>query len=145
MKSYKDLPENEREQLLKFPAYISLLAANYHNNGMDQKEKETAIEFTHIETFSSNPQLRDFFEEAEKNFEKTITLLNDQLPKKKKEREVMIRAELGKLGKILSQLGTEYSSAMLESMEAYKKHIAHAHDSLMEYLVFPIPIKGLTF
>ncbi|CAN5513605.1 hypothetical protein BH11BAC1_BH11BAC1_16290 [soil metagenome] len=145
MTSYHDLPHKEKEQLLMFPAYISLLAANYHNNGIDKKEKQTAIEYAHIKTFSSNPILMEFFTDAEKDFEKNITFLNEQLPKRKGEREIVIREALSRLEKILSDLGTEYSFAMHESMNEYKEHVAHAHQSLMEYLVFPIPIKGLTY
>lgn len=144
MKTYHDLPENEKQQLLKFPAYISLLAANYHNNGIDAEEKKSAIDFSHIKTYSSNPILREFFEDVEKNFEQTITDLNQQLPKKKKEREEIIRSELDKIEKILYHTDSEYSSLLNESMKSYKEHVAHAHHSLMEYLVFPIPIKGLT-
>jgi len=145
MTTYHDLPENEKAQLLKFPAYVSLLAANYHNNGIDAEEKKSAIDFSHIKTYSSSPLLREFFEDVEKNFEKTITALNDQLPKKKKEREAAIRSELDKIEKILLHTDSEYSSLLHESMKSYKEHVAHAHQSLMEYLVFPIPIKGLTY
>jgi hypothetical protein len=145
MTTYHDLTPEKKEALLKFPAYISLLAANYHNNGIDAREKESAIDFSHIKTFSSSPLLREFFEDVDKNFEQTITDLNAKLPKNKKEREVIIRMELDKIEKILLHMDSEYSHAMHESMKTYKQHVSHAHDSLMEYLIFPIPIKGLTY
>ena len=81
----------------------------------------------------------------EKDFEQTITALNAQLPKNKKEREAAIRNELDKIEKILRQIDTDYSNALHESMKSFKEHVAHAHHSLMEYLIFPIPIKGLTY
>ena len=145
MTTYHELPENEKELLLKFPAYVSLLAANYHNNGMDAEEKKSAIDFSHIKTFSVNPILKEFFEDVDKQFEHTINKLNDELPRNKKDREVIIRNELDKIEKILYKTDAEYSNALHESMKAYKEHVAHAHHSLMEYLIFPIPIKGLTY
>jgi hypothetical protein len=144
MTSYHDLSSEKKEQLLKFPAYISLLAANYHNNGIDAEEKKSAIDFSHIKTFSVNPMLKEFFDDAEKGFEQTITSLNEKLPKRKNEREVIIRTELEKIERILLSTDTEFSNLLHESMRAFKDHVAHAHHSLMEYLIFPIPIKGLT-
>src|SRR6185436_18212971 len=112
MTTYHDLPENEKQELLKFPAYVSLLAANYHSNGIDAEEKKSAVDFSHIKTYSSNPLLREFFEDVEKNFEQTITSLNEQLPKKKKERELAIRDELDKIEKILMKTDSEYSNLL---------------------------------
>src|SRR5690349_15424333 len=111
MTTYHDLTPEKKEALLKFPAYVSLLAANYHNNGIDAEEKKSAIDFSHVKTFSSSPMLREFFEDVDKNFEQTITDLNDKLPKKKKEREEQIRTELDKIERILLHMDTEYSHA----------------------------------
>ena len=96
MDTYKNLPEIQKAQLRKFPAYITLLAASYHNHGMDEKEKQAAIKFTHVKSFKSEPLLTDFYDDVEKDFEQTLTLLNSQLPKPKKEREAAIKAELDK-------------------------------------------------
>jgi hypothetical protein len=145
MKTYHDLPQKEKEELLKFPAYVSLLAANYHNKGIDEDEKKSAIDFSHIKTFSSNPLLKEFFDAVNRNFEKTINDLNEKLPKKKNEREIIIRNELEKIEKILLKTDSEYSNALRESMKSFKEHVAHAHHNLMEYLLFPVPIKGLTY
>lgn len=136
--------ELKKENLLKFPAYISLLAANYHNNGIDKEEKKSALEFAHIKTFSCDPMLKHFFEDAEKRMSGNIEQLNQTLPKRKKERELEIRENLDELEKILHDLGTDYSRALHQAMQSYKEHVAHAHQSLFEYLIFPIPIKGLT-
>jgi hypothetical protein len=145
MNTYKNLPEFKKEQLRKFPAYISLLAATYHNHGMDEKEKQTAIEFTHVKSFEHEPMLSEFYADVEKDFEQTLVLLNDQLPKEKKARETAIQAELDKLERILTWLGPEYSQALHKSLESYREHVAHCHRNLFEYLIFPIPIKGLTY
>jgi hypothetical protein len=145
MTTYHDLSPMEKEELQKFPAYISLLAANYHNKGIDEDEKKSAIDFSHVKTFSSNPSLKEFFDAVDRNFEKTINDLNEKLPKKKNEREIIIRNELEKIEKILLKMDSEYSDLLHESMKSFKEHVAHAHHSLMEYLVFPIPIKGLTY
>ncbi len=143
MKHYTDLNEKEKNQLLKFPAYISLLASTA-DDGIDEQEKKKAVELTHIKTFSSDPLLFDFYKEAEKIFEKTVIALNNELPHTKKERTVAICHELDKLEPLLKKLDPEYASVLRHSMESYKQHISKAHRNILEYFIFPIPIKGLT-
>jgi hypothetical protein len=143
--TYRNLPQDKKDALLKFPAYVSLLAATYHNHGIDKEERKSAIEFAHIKTFSSDPLLKDFFTDAEKSIESTINDLDSKLPKEKKEREAAIRNELERLEKIVSELGSDFSRALHQGMKDYKEHVAHAHHSLLEYFIFPVPIKGLTY
>ncbi|MBC7421866.1 MAG: hypothetical protein H7334_00255 [Ferruginibacter sp.] len=60
MKLSKGLNESENNALLKFPALISLLAAN-SGNKMDEAEKKSAIKLSHIKTFSCDPLLVEFY------------------------------------------------------------------------------------
>jgi len=45
---------------------------------------------------------------------------------------------------ILKKLGKEYASTMHRSMKTFKDHVSKAHRNVLEYFVFPLPIKGLT-
>lgn len=143
MKHYKDLSEKEKNHLLKFPAYISLLASTA-DDGIDEEEKRMAINLTHIKTFSCDPLLSDFYKEAENIFEKTVISLNDELPHAKKERTAAICLELEKLEPLLKKLDPEYASVLRNSMESYKHYISRAHRNILEYFIFPMPINGLT-
>ena len=71
MNRYEDLQENDKKQLLKFPAYISLLS-QLHEGRLDDKEKKTVIKLTHIKTFSSDSLIVGFYRDAEKDFEKNM-------------------------------------------------------------------------
>ena len=143
MKNLDILSESEREALLKFPAYISLLAAN-NDDSLDKTEKRRAIKFCHIKTYSCDPMLYDFYHQTEKVFEKNITELDSNLPKEKNEREKMIRSELLHLETILLKLDKKYASVMHKSMESFKKHVSKAHRHVLEYFIFPLPIEGIT-
>ncbi len=143
MKNLEMLLPSEKETLFQYPAYISLLAAN--KSGMlDPKDKEHSIHFSHIKTYSCHPLLSDFYHEADKEFEKNITQLNNTLPKDKDERDAAIKNELEKLDAILNKLGKDYAEVMHKSMKSFKDHVSNAHHSLLESFIFPIPIKGLT-
>ena len=133
----------EKETLLRFPAYISLLAAE-NDNSLDETERKAAIRFCHIKTYSSDPLLSEFYKEAEKVFEKNITVLDEELPKNKAEREKRIKHDLVKIEPILLKLDPGYASIMHRSMKSFKNHVSRAHRNVLEYFIFPLPINGIT-
>jgi hypothetical protein len=143
MKPFKKLTESENKELLKFPAFISLLAAN-NDNKLDTTEKQSAIRFSHIKTYSSNPLLAEFYEEAEKTFENNIEQLDKALPIEKTERDAALKSELKTLEKIVLKLGEEYVTVFQQSMNSFKEHVSQAHHNVLVDFILPFSIKGLT-
>ena len=144
MKQFKNLTESENKDLLKFPAYISLLAAN-SDGRMDEVDKKEAIKFSHIKTYSAVALLIEFFKEADEVFEKNISQLDNALPKEKSSREVAIKYELSNLEKLVLKLDEEDIAAFHHSMKTFKEHVSQAHHSVLVDFIFPVPIKGLTY
>jgi hypothetical protein len=143
MKPFTNLSQQENRALLKFPAYISMLAAE-SNDKLDDIEKKSAIKFAHIKTYSCDPLLTEFYLEADKNFENIIEQLDKDLPKRKELRESAINRELLNLEKIVLKLGEDYTSLMHRSMESFKEHVSKAHHNVLIDLIFPLPMSGLT-
>ena len=143
MNPFKNLSVQENAMLLKFPAYISLLAANRDGN-LDDIEKKSAIKFAHTKTFSCNRLLSEFYKEADKIFENNINQLDKDLPKGKKSRDKAIKKELLNLEKIVLKLGEEYSSIMHHSLKSFKEHVSKAHRNVLVDFIFPVPIPGLS-
>ena len=144
MKPFKKLTESENKALLKFPAFISLLAAN-SDNKLDESEKKSAIKFSHIKTYSCDPLLAGFYKEADNVFEKNIQQLDKDLPIEKAAREAALKNELRNLETIVLKLGEEYVAIMHRSMKSFKDHVSKAHHSVLVDFIFPMPIKGLTY
>lgn len=142
MKHYNDLNEKEKEQLLKFPAYISLLASTVEGR-IDKAEMTTAVKITHVKTFSSDPVLKDYYKEAELVFEDTIDKLNNELPYNIEERKNVLHHELNKLEPLLKKLDPGYANIFRRSMKSYKHYISKAHRNVLEYFIFPMPIDGV--
>ena len=143
MKHYSDLSESEKKQLLKLPAYMSLLTSTTEA-GIDKEEKDTAVKITHVKAYSSDPILVDFYKEAESVFEKTITDLDAKLPHNREERKIAIQLELNKLESLLSKLDPDFVSALRRSIRSYDYYISKAHQNVMEYFIFPMPIDGIS-
>lgn len=143
MKLFEKLSVSDNEALLKFPAYISLLAAD-RDDKLDEAEKESAIKFAHTKTFSCDPLLTEFYSEADKVFENNIDQLDKELPKDKDGREEAIRKELLNLEKIVSKLGEKYTSTMSNSMKSFTEHVSKAHHNVLVDCIIPLSIPGLT-
>ena len=144
MKAFKELTESENKALLKFPAFISLLAAN-SDNKLDEAEKISAIKVSHIKTYSCDPLLAEFYKEADKTFENNMQQLDKELPIKKAEREAAFKKELEKLETIVLKLSEEYTPVMHRSIKSFKDHVSQSHHSVLGDFIFPMPVKGITY
>ena len=144
MKPFKELTDLETKALLKFPAYISLLAAN-SDNTLDDAEIASAIKLSHIKTYSCDPLLAEFYTEADSVFEYNIQQLNKDLPVEKATRDAALKHELKKLETIVLKLGEENTAIFHRSMNSFKEHVSQAHHSVVLDFIFPMPIKGLTY
>jgi len=140
---FKKLSIKQNEMLLKFPAYISMLAASIDDK-LDETEKKSAIKLSHTKTCSCNPLLAGYYKEADRVFEKNIEQLDKSLPKDKISRETAIKKELSILEKIVSKLGKEYTATMHSSMKSFKEHVSKAHHNVLVDFIFPLSIPGLS-
>ncbi len=140
----KELSDQEHDLLLKFPAYISLLAANT-DGVLDKDERFSANELANIKSFSCNIILEEFYKEVSLNFEQILDNLDKSLPEGKDRRATAIKTELEKIEKIMLKLDGQYTSIMHKSMRSFKEHVSNAHHNVLVDFIFPIPIKGLSY
>lgn len=144
MEFYTNLTEAEKNKLIQFPVYITLLAANLDGQ-LDEREKQKATEIAQIKHYENKePLLKKFYEDVQQVFSRNLELLDTQLPKDKDQREAAIRQQLGELEGILAKLSTQYNNAMHRSIQAFKEHVSKAHENVLEHFLFPFPIKGFT-
>jgi len=144
MEIFKDSTHEEKEALLNFPVYISLLTSN-KTGKLDKAEKAAANELSHIKTFACNPLLVDFYKEADTVFEMNINLIDAQLPYCKDAREKMIKEELTKIYWLVLKLGEDYSVALHQSMKSFKEHASNTHYNVLVDFIFPLPLNGINY
>jgi hypothetical protein len=141
---FESLTSREYESILKFPAYISLLAANADGT-FDMAEQNSAVDFAHIKTYSSDPLLADFFQHVHQTFTMTLNELNKSLPLGKENRDSAIKKKLAELEAIVASLDPDHASIVRKSMKSFKDHVSRAHHNVLVDFIFPMPIKGLTY
>ena len=142
MQPFENLTTHQKQELLKFPVYISLLGSSHRI--LDPEEKLVAIKFAHTKAFSCQPLLADYCRDADIAFKHNLEEIESGLPKDKKNRDAVIKKELFKLEGILRKLGDEYAFIMHQSLKTFKSHVSKAHHSVIEDFILPIPIPGLT-
>jgi hypothetical protein len=142
MNTFTELTIDEQQEFLKFPVYVSLLAATADGT-TDDAEKNTAIAFDHTKTYSSNSLLAGFYKKADLAFRGNWDQLDAALPKSQAERKTALKAKLGKLETLLQKFDTGFQAIMHKSMQAFKDHVSRAHHNILEDFLFPVPIKGL--
>jgi hypothetical protein len=142
MTTYNKLSPTDQQELLKFPVYISLLAANADGT-TDDEEKNTAVAFEHTKTYSGNPILGDFYSKSEALFKENWCQLDNELPKGKIERDKELKVLIEKAAPILQKFDPDYQKAVHKSMLAFRDHVSRAHHNVLLDFIFPIPIKGI--
>jgi len=143
MNTFEQLSKADQTAFLKFPVYISLLAAN-QDGTTDEQEIKTAIDFDHMKTYTCNPLLAGFYENADRVFKSNLTELDNELPKGKEDRDTAIMAKLAVLEKLLLKFDKVYAATMHQSMKSFREHVSAAHQNFIESFIFPVPIKGIT-
>lgn len=143
MVNYRSLSPGDKKALLKFPAYISILAAN-SDATLDDEEKASAIQLMHTKTYSCHPLLAPFYKEAGENFKATIEQLDATLPKDRESRDIAIRNELAGIEIIVLKFSKGYARVMRRSIHSFVEHVSKAHHNALFDFIFPIPITGIT-
>ncbi len=143
MRTFHTLSEQENQELQNFPVYISLLAMSEHETSSADVKKE-AVRFAHTKTFSCDPLLIPFYQQADKDFEEKLITLNEKLPLQKTERINMIKEKLQMMEPLLNKMGEPYAGILRKSMESFKEHVSRAHHNVLAEFVFPMPMPGMT-
>lgn len=143
MSMFQNISESEKNALLNYPVYITLLAAN-KDGVLDAAEKKAAVELYRSKSVVRDELLEEFYIEQDIVFENSLLEMDMKLPKDKEKRESILKTELINLSNVLSKLDEKYIDAMHKSMEAFKEHVSKAHHSILVNFVFPIPITGLS-
>ena len=141
--NFNQLTGEHQELLTKAPVFVSLLAAGKYD-GISKQEKKEAVGLAHIRSFASDPLLREYYEEVDKDFRRNLETLDKQLPKDFDKRKEVIRSKLEDVSIILERMDPAFTKALKKSLKTFADHVSEADKNVMEYFLFPLDIKGIT-
>jgi hypothetical protein len=140
---FKNLPQKDRELLLKAPVLFSIFAAS-EDHDISKLEKSDAVQLAHFRTFTADPILIPYYKEVEKYFKQYFEeSVKKYAPFDKASREAL-KGEIEILNTAIAKLDKGFSQILVKSLSGYAEHVKKANKSLLMNFILPISIKGLT-
>lgn len=131
---FNQLTEEETQQLLIAPAYISYLIGGADND-FDEKEQEQAKYVVHLRNNVGDPLLFDYYTLVAQNFEVQLNELIAKYENLQAEtRTDLFVEELSKLNEILQKIDNLYARTLLKSWRGLAKEVAEASGGLLGVL-----------
>lgn len=143
IKQFNKLTNQERELLYKAPVLVSVLASCSFNE-VNEAQKADAIKLSHLKTFTSNPVLREYYEEVDKQFKDQFeTIVKEYFPFDENKRNTL-KKEIERINLIIGRLEKTFGQVLHKSLEGYASHVKKATHSVFQDFIFPLPIPGLS-
>jgi hypothetical protein len=143
VKELDKLSAEDRAILLKAPALVSVLAAS-GNHEISKSEKADAVKMAHLKTFTADPILLNYYNEAETNFVKYFEeTVKKYAPFDDLKREAL-KKEISIINNVIAKLDFEFYKTLHNSLSKYAEHVKRSEINILDDFIFPIPIKGLT-
>jgi hypothetical protein len=137
------LSAEDRVLLLKAPVLVSVLAAS-RDHEISKNEKADAIKMAHLKTFTADPILLNYYNEAEINFVKYFEeTVKKYAPFDDLKREAL-KKEISIINNVIAKLDFEFSKTLHNSLSKYAEHVKRSEINVLDDFIFPIPIKSLT-
>ncbi|MDX2283306.1 MAG: hypothetical protein NW241_04055 [Bacteroidia bacterium] len=126
---FRHLSEPETELLLAAPAIITVLISGADHD-QDEDEHEWAEKLVKYRTFTSEPQLHDYYEAAAERFSSE---LEDLVGGWSSERQEELQAELAEARPILDKLDPEFAKLLKQSWRSLAKKVAEAKGGVLGF------------
>ncbi len=142
-KQFDKLSPEDRELLYKAPVLVSVLASCSLNE-VNEAQKADAIKLSHLKTFTSDPVLRDYYEEVDKQFKNQFEAIAKEYYPFNEDKRNALKNEIERVNLVLGKVGIPLGQVLHKSLEGYANHVKKANHSVFQDFIFPLPIPGLS-
>ncbi len=138
----ENLTPDERALLLKAPALVSVAATGAATT-LSEARKADALHLAHLKTFSADPRLRPYYQEAERRFAENLEQALQQYSPYTEENRAALNRQILEVNALLGKLEPGYGLALHHSLSSYATHVKKADRNILENFIFPLPVPGL--
>ena len=142
VQQFDKLSNQEREQLLKAPVLISVLASCSPHH-VNKTQKNDAIKLAHLRTFTADPLLQDYYKEVDKNFKEQFEEAIKVYFPFDEEKRGALKQEINKVNEIAAKLNPKYGAVLIKSLSGYAKHVKNSIHTVFEDCIFPVTYSRL--
>lgn len=132
------LNQEDRDIILRAPAIVAIFAAVSDDGMVSENEKAESIRLAHFRTYTSEPILQDFYQEADKVFMQNFEFVMSNLPESWEEKETYLKSRIVCINDILPQFSKVYSKALVASLKSFSKHVFKSNSSFLETFMLPM-------
>lgn len=133
VEAFKDLSEEEVQQLIMAPVVVSVLIAGADGK-IDNKEKSVALSIAKLKTYRARKVLIDYYNDVNKVFESEMNNLIAEMPENASERNPLLVERLELLNNILPKIEKKFAIHFYESLKDFAKQIAEASGGILNML-----------
>lgn len=135
---FTELTTEEKEGIYRLPVYLTLLSIS-HPGKLEPREREVAQKLAHTRTFSSHPDLHNYYREVESRFQANIDAIEALLPSTKEEKEAWTMERVKHAEKALEKIKDHLLQFRLaKSIYSFPDHLPNMDDRLWEKFVLPV-------
>jgi len=143
IKEFENLSDDDVALLIKVPALVAVLAATVDAD-INEQRKADALKLAHLKTFTANPLLISYYEEVEKEFEKTFNEIVDQYAPISGKRQEELEDEINEATKVIAKLPKKYAVILRHSLSLFAQHVKKADRTVLEGFMMPFKLEGIT-
>lgn len=130
---FKNLSENEYQQLIDAVPLIAILIAGADDQ-IDIKEEAWSQKIVKIRSYAFDYDLKQIYQELEKNFKARFDNFLSTLPKEAESRNTSISNKLETLNPILAKMNIKSSSQLYNTYLSYAEEVAKASGGFLRML-----------
>ncbi len=130
------LTPQEAAQVLRGPAIIAVFAATGSKDITDAERTE-AMRMAHLNAFTDDPALHDYYKVVERHFETDLDELTDRYHPLNDGNRKALEEEVISLNRAINKLDGPFAAALRRSLSAYAKHVRNADERFVENYLFP--------
>jgi hypothetical protein len=132
------LSKKDRDIILRAPAIVAILAAVSDDGEVSEDEKAESIRLAHFRTYTSEPILHNYYQEADKVFEKNFEFVMANLPESWEEKEAYLKSRIICINEILPQFSKVYAESLVASLKSFSKHVFKTNSTFLQNFMLPM-------
>ena len=142
IKQFDNLSDAEKKLLVRAPVLVSVLAC-CSDKHVNKIRKHDAIKLAHLRTFTSPPELQEYYHNVDRIFESEFEATVNQYYPFDDERMSALIDLIQAVHQVINKLPVDFGNALNASLGSYIRHVRNSDHGLLRNIIFPMAFAKL--